>query len=391
MFHLQIRKNHVIVVETEMVTSGSVNVYDVQYEFNEAWEGLDRIAVFRAGTVMIQVQLPPENLVTIPWEVMVEPNLVLYMGVYGRNCETGDVVLPTVWAAVGTIQLGVVTTLGGRYMPCEAIVALRYQIAAFQERLRWAWETYPDADTVNLKIMQSLGNLDLIIRTRLNLWGYVSRAEARELIRINIPDVRLVWEMIDKVVGPNLGLTMVEFLAEFKVKFDVDKYIRDEFYRLGYVHKLQMPGILDENIPTEADVWTSIDNVVGPNRGITQEEFETAMASFDVEAHIRNELARYAYVKRSNMSAILATEIPDDMAIDGMIVGTVGPSLSISEDELAAAVAEANDRANANISDTLNTYMSTTAADALVKETADNLPPPVTADDVKSLLAKVIG
>lgn len=54
MFRLQMNKNHVVVEETEMITSGSVNVYDVEFRFNEDWEGLERIAVFRAGNVMIQ-------------------------------------------------------------------------------------------------------------------------------------------------------------------------------------------------------------------------------------------------------------------------------------------------------------------------------------------------
>ncbi len=35
--------------EREAVTSGSVNVYPVRFQFSEDWSGLEKTAIFRAG------------------------------------------------------------------------------------------------------------------------------------------------------------------------------------------------------------------------------------------------------------------------------------------------------------------------------------------------------
>ena len=42
MFLLYAEKNQLAVREKEPITSGSVNVYPVQFEFSEDWDGLDR-------------------------------------------------------------------------------------------------------------------------------------------------------------------------------------------------------------------------------------------------------------------------------------------------------------------------------------------------------------
>ena len=94
-------------MEKELVTSGSVNVYLVSFQFNEDWEGLSRIAVFSAGNVTISLPLDETNQCQIPWEVMECPKLSLMAGVYGMR--EGAIVLPTIWASLGVIRPGVTT------------------------------------------------------------------------------------------------------------------------------------------------------------------------------------------------------------------------------------------------------------------------------------------
>lgn len=106
MFELLARKNNLVIRpgSRELLTSGSVNVYTVRYTFNSAWDGMERIAVFRAGDDTVSILLDTTNTCTIPWEVLQARGRVLYAGVYGTL--GGEVVLPTIWAALGEIKDG---------------------------------------------------------------------------------------------------------------------------------------------------------------------------------------------------------------------------------------------------------------------------------------------
>lgn len=107
MFILTANKVCLNVEAREPVTSGSVNVYEVEFRFSADWDGLDRTAVFAAGDEQISVVLDSSNTCTIPWEVLQSPQRALMAGVYGTS--GGEVVLPTVWASLGTIREGVRT------------------------------------------------------------------------------------------------------------------------------------------------------------------------------------------------------------------------------------------------------------------------------------------
>ena len=104
MFILSANKVCLNVEAREPVTSGSVNVYEVQFKFSADWEGLDRTAVFAAGEEQVSVVLDSSNTCTIPWEALQSPRRELRAGVYGT--KGGEVVLPTVWASLGTIREG---------------------------------------------------------------------------------------------------------------------------------------------------------------------------------------------------------------------------------------------------------------------------------------------
>lgn len=104
-FILYADKNRLAVRQREAVTSGSVNVYPVRFEFSGDWDGLTRTAVFRADGEPVGILLDDANECSIPWEVLVKPGVRLHAGVCGT--QGADVVLPTVWADLGEILPGV--------------------------------------------------------------------------------------------------------------------------------------------------------------------------------------------------------------------------------------------------------------------------------------------
>ena len=86
------------------ITSGTVGL-PVEFTFDSQWDGLTKMAVFRAGNIVKDVVNPGEGT-TVPWEVLERPGLWLSIGVYGSN-EDGTVVIPTIWANVCPIHIGV--------------------------------------------------------------------------------------------------------------------------------------------------------------------------------------------------------------------------------------------------------------------------------------------
>lgn len=105
MFELYADKNRLTLRERETMTSGSVNVYQVRFRFSEDWEGLSRTACFRAGKEHVSVLLDESGQCAVPWETLWAPGVTLLAGVYGAR--DGEVVLPTVWAELGTVLAGV--------------------------------------------------------------------------------------------------------------------------------------------------------------------------------------------------------------------------------------------------------------------------------------------
>lgn len=104
MFFLFAKKNVLAVNQREVVTSGSVNVYEVQFQFDSEWDGLEKTAVFRAGDCTVSTLLDETETCIIPWEVFQDAKRTLYAGVYGT--KNGNTVLPTIWASLGEIRQG---------------------------------------------------------------------------------------------------------------------------------------------------------------------------------------------------------------------------------------------------------------------------------------------
>lgn len=105
MFRLYAKKVVLEVNQRETVTSGSVNVYQCQFQFDSAWDGLEKTVVFQAGEESVSTLLGETGVCVIPWEVLQDAKRTLYAGVYGT--KNGNVVLPTVWAKLCEIKQGV--------------------------------------------------------------------------------------------------------------------------------------------------------------------------------------------------------------------------------------------------------------------------------------------
>lgn len=107
MFIVECQKNQAKVRQTEPITSGSKNVYVVQFNLSEEWDSLVATAVFMAGNRIINVLLDEDRECMIPWEVMQYAGEQVMVGVFGTM--DGNVVLPTIWASMGNLQQGVTT------------------------------------------------------------------------------------------------------------------------------------------------------------------------------------------------------------------------------------------------------------------------------------------
>ena len=87
----------------EALTCGMVGA-NVRFRFDEAWDGLAKTAVFRAGKVTRDAVMETA-LARIPHEVLTVPGVPLEIGVYGTD-SGGSLVIPTVWARTQPVQPG---------------------------------------------------------------------------------------------------------------------------------------------------------------------------------------------------------------------------------------------------------------------------------------------
>ena len=91
------------VTKTQPVVAGTVGL-PVQFTFDEAWDQLEKTAVFRVnGKIMDKLYV--ENRTTVPWELLKKPGCRLWCGVYGCS-EDGSVQIPTLWVDLGTVEPG---------------------------------------------------------------------------------------------------------------------------------------------------------------------------------------------------------------------------------------------------------------------------------------------
>ena len=93
----------------------------MKFQFDNDWDGLERIAVFRVGKKSVSITLDDTNTCKIPWECVRENDIgkEVQVGVYGMVDTT--VVLPTIWAGLGNLKEG--CSLGSTALPATPSVA----------------------------------------------------------------------------------------------------------------------------------------------------------------------------------------------------------------------------------------------------------------------------
>lgn len=131
MFLLQAQKNSLECAVRELLTSGSQNVYPCRFELSKDWDGLTAVAVFQSNNMTISVALD-DGECQVPWEVLQRGNegQTVYAGVYGTDGK--DIVLPTVWTALGKLMPG--TTQGQNSTPATPSIADQFLRAVDIER-----------------------------------------------------------------------------------------------------------------------------------------------------------------------------------------------------------------------------------------------------------------
>ncbi len=120
----------------EELTTGAGNVFELAFEFDSAWDDLNKTVIFRTKHRKMSVALDETSKCMIPWEMLEYP-AELSLGVYGTD-STGDIKLPTVWTSIGEIKLGAVPgEMGGE--PTKTV---------FDEMLKLSNDTKAIAESV---------------------------------------------------------------------------------------------------------------------------------------------------------------------------------------------------------------------------------------------------
>lgn len=84
-------------VESERLVSGSVEIYTAAFEFDAAWDGYAKTAVFTDDMGRSAEIALTDNACTVPWEIL-RPGRYIHIGIYGVN---GDKRYPTIYTANG--------------------------------------------------------------------------------------------------------------------------------------------------------------------------------------------------------------------------------------------------------------------------------------------------
>ena len=86
-----------------ILTTGMAGV-PVDYSFDQAWDGLAKMAVFRAGSQTVCTR-DLEDHTTVPAQLLQKTGCTLEAAVYGIAPD-GSIILPSCWCSLGTIQPG---------------------------------------------------------------------------------------------------------------------------------------------------------------------------------------------------------------------------------------------------------------------------------------------
>lgn len=107
-FILEATKSDIRCACREKIASGSVNAHSVEFQFNEDWDDLTKVAVFKIRDHVVKVLIDQEtNQCTIPWDVFKKKYVgnALYAGVYGTG-DDGNLIIPTIYISLGVLEEG---------------------------------------------------------------------------------------------------------------------------------------------------------------------------------------------------------------------------------------------------------------------------------------------
>lgn len=107
MFVFKADKNNLTITGKDLMTSGSVNVNQVQFIFSEDWEDLEKRAIFSTmidgKNLAYELKIDDDDkFYFLPWELFVSKNNTIYGGVYGYKGT--DLVLPTERKQLGVVK-----------------------------------------------------------------------------------------------------------------------------------------------------------------------------------------------------------------------------------------------------------------------------------------------
>lgn len=121
MIRLTADKNNLKVNNTELLTSGSLNVYFLQFILSDDWKDLRRIACFRlqgnipsvsedeeAPLTAVDIELEDDLLCVLPFAMTRFAGLTVQVGIYGIEPDTCQIILPTMWTTIGNVKQGVI-------------------------------------------------------------------------------------------------------------------------------------------------------------------------------------------------------------------------------------------------------------------------------------------
>ena len=162
MFQVQIIKNKAWVTERETLTlyCQGCDPVKIGLSFDDDWDGLSKIAVFRAYDRQIDLAFTGDEI-EIPVNALLKPDVHLLLGIYGIN-STGTVVISTIWADLGIIQPGPNPTAADNYtLPPENIYQQVYELAQAAEAAAAQATSGNYSGTLTFTIDNSTGTLSV--------------------------------------------------------------------------------------------------------------------------------------------------------------------------------------------------------------------------------------
>lgn len=116
---IQITEQWAKLIKDDTLRQNSTKTYEVEFDFDESWDGYSKTAIFEAGPASVIVTLT-EDRCTIPAECLKHGSVKLKVGVYGVKGEERK---GTIWCLTSliipdaTMNIGSGSSSGGTVIP----------------------------------------------------------------------------------------------------------------------------------------------------------------------------------------------------------------------------------------------------------------------------------